>query len=115
MPTTKYTMPFTTGGLFLHESMTVAGLYLALGDWTAVRDRVISGNLLQTRTVNTARRIIGEISARLELLTEEEMGILMEGSRQDRQHILWMAVCRRYRFIREFAVEVIRRSTCASI
>ncbi len=108
MATTKYTMSFTTGGLFLHESMTVAGLYLDLGDWTAVRDRVISGNLLQTRTVNTARRIIGEISARLKILTEEEMRILMDGSRQDRQHILWMAVCQRYRFIREFAVEVIR-------
>ena len=101
-------MSFTTGGLFLQESITVAGLYLDLGDWTTVRNHVISGNLLQTRTVNTARRVFWEISARLKLLTNEELGILMDGSRQDQQHILWIAVCRRYRFIRDFAVEVIR-------
>ena len=108
MGTTAYVMSFTTGGLFLHESVTVAGLYLELGDWTTVRDRVISSNLLQTRTVNTARRTYREISGRLKLLAKEEIGILMDGSRQDQQHILWMAVCRRYRFIRDFAVEVIR-------
>lgn len=108
MSDTKYLMSFTTGGLFYRESIEVAQVYLDLQDWAAVRDRVIDDNLLQTRTVNTARRICREICSRLKQLTEDEMGILVDGSGQDQRYMLWVTVCRRYHFIRDFAVEVIR-------
>ena len=33
---------------------------------------------------------------------------LVDGSSTDQCHILWAAVCKRYRFIHDFAVEVVR-------
>ena len=37
----RYTMSFTAGGLFLHESVAVAILYLNLGDWEKVRQMAV--------------------------------------------------------------------------
>ena len=59
----RYSMSFTTGSLFHHESVTLAALYL---------------------------------------------DFLVEGSHQEQAYLLWIAVCRRYRFISDFAVELLR-------
>jgi len=108
MSETRYIMSFTTGGLFFSESVTVAKLYFDLGDWALVRERVLENNLLQARTVNTAQRVFREISSRLKLLTEDELQLLCNGSRQEQTYLLWIAICKRYAFIRDFAGEVIR-------
>ncbi|MBF0105034.1 MAG: DUF1819 family protein [Deltaproteobacteria bacterium] len=104
----KYSMSFTTGGLFYNESVKIAVLYLKIKDWAEVRDEVLFINLLQQRTENAAIRMCREIISRLKLLTDEQIGILVDGNRQDQQYMLWVSVCRRYRFIYEFAVEVVR-------
>lgn len=101
-------MSFTTGGLFHKESVDLATLYLGLGDWNAVRDKVIAENLLQTRTLNTLKRVCREIISRLRTLSPGELEFLVEGSHQEQNYLLWLAVCRRYRYIAEFAVEVLR-------
>ena len=88
--------------------MNLAELYLEFGDWKFVRDKVIAENLLQTRTLSTAKRISREVVSRLETLSAIELELLAEGSHQDQIHLLWIAVCRRYRFIAELAVEVLR-------
>lgn len=36
------------------------------------------------------------------------MELLIEGSYLEQKHMLWLAVCKRYRYIRDFAIEVIR-------
>ena len=90
----KYSMSFTTGGLFQRESIRLAELYLNLEDWGAVRDKVITSNLLQARMANTSKRISREI--------------IVHGYPQEQAHLLWIAVCRRYRFIADFAIEVLR-------
>lgn len=108
MVQTKYSMSFTTGGLFCNESEKVARLYLELGDWTLVRDRVLEMGLMQTRMQSSAKRIYREISARLQTLTDEEIELLLAGSNQQRIHLLWLAVCCRYSFIRDFSVEILR-------
>ena len=101
-------MSFTVGGLFHHESVDLAALYQGLGDWTAVRNQVIEHNLLQSRTQSTLKRVCREIIARLRTLGEEELEYLIKGKRSEQARLLWIAVCRRYRFIAEFAVEVMR-------
>ena len=98
MSNDRYSMSFTTGSLFHRESVELAALYLDLGDWNAVRDKVIAENLLQTRTLNTLKRVCREV----------ELEFLVEGSHQEQAYLLWLAVCRRYRFIADFAVEVLR-------
>jgi len=88
--------------------VNLAELYLEFGDWKFVRGKVIAENLLQTRTLSTAKRISREVVSRLETLSAIELELLAEGSHQDQTHLLWIAVCRRYRFIAELAVEVLR-------
>ena len=105
---TAYLMSFTTGGLFHRESVQLAALYRDLDDWQAVHDRVIAENILQTRTVSTLKRVYREIVSRLKTLSPTELAFLLEGSHQEQAYLLWLAVCRRYSFIADFAVEVLR-------
>lgn len=108
MKTNKYSMSFSTGGLFHHESVRITRLYFDLGNWAKIRDTVVDKNILQTRTLASAKRISREICSRLKLLSDDELRVLIEGSPQDQAYILWLAVCRRHRFVYEFAVEVLR-------
>ena len=108
MAEAKYSMSFTAGGLLYHETVEIAKLYFSLTNWQSVRGKVLENNILQARTQNTAKRIFQEISSRLDLLTKEELVILIEGSYQEQVQILWLAICKRYKFIYDFAVEIIR-------
>ncbi len=107
MSSPKYRMSFSTGGLFVAQSALLAELYLDLADWDQVRARAIEENLLQTRTVSSAKRISLEICHRLGELDEQELELLVEGDPSEQASLLWLAVCRRHAFIAEFAVEVI--------
>ena len=86
----------------------LAQLYLDRGDWISVRDIVLKENLLQTRTMNTLKRVSSEIVSRLKTLSSVELQFLVDGSDQEQAYLLWLAVCRRYRFIADFAAEVVR-------
>lgn len=108
MSNDSYRMAFTTGGLFHPESVRLAALYLDLGDWSAVRAQVIADNLLQARTLSTLQRVCREVISRLRTLGLGELGCLVAGNPQEQAALLWLAVCRRYRFIAEFASEVLR-------
>lgn len=108
MSNDRYSMSFTTGSLFHRESVKLASLYLDLGDWNAVRDKVITENLLQTRTLNTLKRVCREVISRLKTLSRGELELIVEGYHQEQGYLLWLAVCRRYSFIADFAVEVLR-------
>lgn len=104
----RYTMAFTTGGLFCRESVRLAELFLDRSDWNAVRDQVIAENLLQARTVKTLKHICREVLLRLKTLSRSELEFLVESRHQEQVYLLWIAVCRRYSFIAEFAVELLR-------
>jgi hypothetical protein len=101
-------MSFTTGSLFHRESVKLAALYLDLGDWNAVREKVIAENLLQARTISSLKRTCRELLSRLMNLNSGELAFLVESSHQEQTYLLWLAVCRQYRFIADFAVEVLR-------
>lgn len=104
----RLSMSFTTGSLFHKESITLATLYLPLGNWKAVREKVIAENLLQARTMNTLKRVSREVISRLKTLSANELELLVETNPQEQGYLLWLAVCRRYQFIADFAVEVLR-------
>ncbi len=101
-------MSFTTGGLFLRDSVKLAELYLDQGDWNAVRDKVLTENLLQTRTLTTLQRVSREIISRLKTLYPDELDLLIHGTVQEQGYLLWISVCRCYQFVADFAVEIIR-------
>lgn len=104
----KYKMSFSTGGIFYHESLILAELYLVNPEWKEINAQALEENLLQTRTKSTAKRIVREIISRLKQLSSAELSLLVKGDRVEQNSILWIAVCRNYEFIREFSVEVIR-------
>lgn len=104
----RYRLSFTTGGLFLQEAPVVAERYLVVRDWQATRAQVRSENLLQVRTSTAATRISKELISRLELLSREEVTLLTTGTRREQGYVLWSATCRRYAFIHDFAVDVLR-------
>ena len=108
MVDTKYKMSFTSGALLYSESVKVAQLYSEMCDWSMVRESVIANNRLQMRTLNTSKRIYSEVSSRLKLLTPDQLNLFLQGSRDEQNFLLWLSICQRYRFIYDFAVEVIR-------
>ena len=103
-----YVMSFTSGGLFFNESLQVAEVYDDIQDWETVKKKVLAENILQTRTENSSRRRAREICSRLKLLSEDQLQLLLSGSRPEQQYLLWIAVCKHYLFIREFMAEVVR-------
>jgi hypothetical protein len=108
MSDTAYSMSFTTATLMYRESITLADLHRRNQDWQAVRKEVLSRNLLQMRTENASKRICREGISRLRRLTPSQLDIVRDGSRKEQIHVLWLAVCKRYRFIYEFASDVVR-------
>lgn len=102
-------MSFSTGGLLLNESVEVARLHVSDAPWEdTIRQAIEAGTTALPKTASN-RRTLREISNRLLTLTDTERDFLIDhADRADRQALLWLATCRAYRFIREFAVEVIR-------
>jgi hypothetical protein len=104
----KYKMSFSTGGLFSRESVTLSTIFLEIGNWDTVRDKVLIENLLQTRTLTSAQRVCHEVISRLKTLNHSELDLLVRGTSQEQGYLLWIAVCRYYEFIADFAVEILR-------
>lgn len=104
----RYSMSFTTGGLLHRESVELALLYLDLSNWDSVRAQVITENTLQMRTLSSLQRIYREVSSRLRTLTRTEIEFLVSCSYQEQAYLLWLAICRRYSFVADFAIEVLR-------
>ncbi len=108
MTANKYNMSFSTGGLFYNESLRALEVYLTVKDWPQARDRILSENLFQSRTQSSAARTTREICCRLAKLTENQLQLLASGSTQEQLYLLWVAGCKHYPFIKEFAVNVLR-------
>lgn len=104
----KYCMSFTTGSLFYQESLKLTSLYFQLNDWSAVQDKVLTENLLQAKTLNTSKRHCREIISRLKTISPIGLNLLVHGNFKEQLHLLWLAVCRQYKFIADFAVEILR-------
>jgi hypothetical protein len=106
-PTNKYIMSFSSGGLCLHESLIVTRAYLDLGDWQLARKHVLDENMFQARMASSAKRTIGEVLPRLKELSTDELLYFISAGEQDQKHLLWLAICRRHRFIADFMIEVV--------
>jgi hypothetical protein len=102
-----YIMSFSIGGLNLRESLIVTNAYLSSNDWDQARKLVIQENLLQSRMISSAKRMLREITARLQLLSERELHLFRTSPDQDQRHLLWLAICRRHAFIADFYTQVV--------
>lgn len=110
-PTTssrRYSLSFTTGALLSREAAVLAPQYLDQRDWDRVRDRAVESNLLQARTYRSGVRLVRETVKRLSCLTDGEVELMVEATAVERAHLMWVAACRRYEVIGEFAEDVLR-------
>lgn len=107
MKNEKYKLSFTTGSLYLSESIKIAELYLQAKDWDLVKEQAMKINLLQSRTQSSAIRLYRELAQRLQVLSDEQLELFVEGTLQEQKQLLWLAICKRYAFIQEFAIEVL--------
>ena len=103
-----YKLSFTVGALLVREAVIAAPLYLETRNWTMVRSLLDDDNLLQARTDSTRRRIGREVVQRLESLTEAEVALFVDSTATERGHLMWVATCRTYDLIGEFAENVLR-------
>ncbi len=104
-----YKMSFSTGSLFLNETLAVARLHVAGEPWSVTISRALTEGATSLPKAASQRRTLREIVNRLSTLTDMERNYLLtEADRGDQLALLWLATCRAYRFVREFATDVLR-------
>ena len=106
--TARYALSFTSGTLLANEAAVVAPIYLRERDWKTTRALAQTENLLGTRVARSNTRTLGALVPRLQLLSDDELEIVAEGTSTERGHLMWTAACRKYALIGEFAEEVLR-------
>ena len=124
----RYRLSFTVGGLLASQGRALAEMYLnhlnhAVGDAecssqtevgksiAAIRQQAIEENVLAIRTDSANRRVVAETTKRLSALTVRELAYLAgpDSSTSDREALMWIAMCRYYAIVGEFAVEVLKK------
>jgi hypothetical protein len=73
-----YKMSFSTGGLFLNESLVVAGLHVPGEPWSTTLDRALSEGAASLPKAASQRRTLREICNRLAALTQEVAELELE-------------------------------------
>jgi len=105
----SYKMSFALGGLFLNESLDVARLHIASTSWPETLLRALKAGIVKLPKEASQRRTLREIINRLSTLSTNEIVYLTNfAGRADQQALLWLATCRAYRFVREFATDVLQ-------
>lgn len=92
----------------MHEAPSLARLWLEVGGADPLRERILSENLLQVRTQSSLKRLCREVLGRLVQFNENELRFLSSSTLRDCGYLLWLATCRRYKFLADFSVEVLR-------
>ena len=125
----RYRLSFTVGGLLASQGRALAEMYLnhlnhaGGGDAecssqtevgksiAAIRQQAIEENVLAIRTDSANRRVVAETTRRLSALTVGELAYLAgpDSSTSDREALMWIAMCRYYAIIGEFAGEVLKK------
>lgn len=93
------------GGNAECSSQTEVGKSIA-----AIRQQAIEENVLAIRTDSANRRVVAETTRRLSALTVGELAYLAGpySSISDREALMWIAMCRYYAIVGEFASEVLK-------
>lgn len=102
-----YTLSFTVGGLFLYEGIALARLRAEGATWDAIRQTAPAGVFVARGGASSVKRIRNEVVGRLSLLNDQEITHLTSAGMTDARMLMWVAACRKYRILAEFAHEVL--------
>ncbi len=98
---TKYIFSFTSSSLRHSEMITVASQLTKSSN-----DELVLKLGRGKRT--TGRKILNDCKLRLSALTDKQLEILLAGDSQTQKQMAFLAACKRFLFIRDFVVEVVR-------
>ena len=104
---TKYRLSFGTGNAYINESNLILKKYLENKDWKETEKYSIENNILNTNKLGSAKRIFREISLRLKSLSNEEQEFFIRSNYVDQSILIWISICRTYRFIGDFSSMII--------
>ena len=97
--------------LMFSLSSEIIALYHDEQDWLSVRKIAIENNLAQKNAVSSRERYVNEVLSRVRYLSETEISYFLNQANDNEQHLLlWIALCRSNRLVREFAVKLLRES-----
>ena len=104
----KYKFSFTGASALPAETLVIAEEYIRLNDWKKVKVSVQEHNLMKKTKQNTSDRMYHEIKKRLELLTNEQLNLLVSGSPDESKAMVLLSLLKTYSFFKDFVIEVIR-------
>ena len=104
----RYCLSFTAAGLKPELAAVMARIYAETGNWKETRARVLERNALQTRSLASAKRLETELRQRLQLLSDEQLKLLAEGSSDERLAMAWLAVLKRIQLTVELTRDLLR-------
>jgi hypothetical protein len=104
----KYNFSFIGASLRPELARIVAESYLDAGDWSVVKERILSSNALQSRSASSAVRMERELRQRVQTLTHDQIVILAQGIAEDRAAMTWLGALKHVVFAFEFATDVLR-------
>ena len=106
-----YNMGFTAGAAMLNEMYAVAGaLSDCGGDWEKTKDKTFRENLMEKDKKSSIVRYFSLMKQRLEVINEEELSLLVDGTAAVRRLIVLLAICKAHSFIFDFISENLRES-----
>lgn len=111
----RYRLSFTACALLPSEMAELARAHGRLGDWNLIAKAVREEGLLGYQAAKTAERIASELIGRLRELDSSLLDRIQTCIPEERRIIAWVACCRHYSFVREFAMEVVRDRFLAGI
>ena len=104
----KYSFSFTGASALLAETLIVAEEYVRLQYWEKVKVSVQENNLMNKTKQNTSKRMYHELKKRLELLTNEQLNLLVNGSPDESKAMVLLSLLKAYAFFKDFVIEIIR-------
>lgn len=102
----EYSMSFTAASLLPAESLALSGVYAENRDWNQTRLQALQSNLIQKRSYSSIKRQVPELIKRLKNLSDRQIEQLISANDHEQKYILWLAVCKTYPFLKEFAQEI---------
>ena len=112
-PPSGYNLSFTAASLRPDLSRIIARAFLDTDNWQLAKERVLSANALQCRSVSSAVRLERELRRRLTRLTTPQLTLVAHAVSNERAAMSWLAACKHIPFIFEFATEVLRDKLAA--
>ncbi|MCF7790543.1 MAG: DUF1819 family protein [Victivallales bacterium] len=92
----------------MNETLKVAEKYRELKDWNTAESFILENNVLQKKTLSTAKRMFKEFKLRVQALDMHELELFINGSYEIQKQMNFLAICKAYSFIKDFTLEVVR-------